>query len=353
MIIRFAMVVAASVAQPQQPQDVGKSVSDSVQAMADRGDFSGTVLIAHKGTPILEISKGMSDRKAGRLNTMDTRFNLASGDKMFTKIAIGQLILEGKIALGDTVGKFLPDYPNQTVRQKVTVQHLLRHTSGLGSFWNERFPAARRNLKELRDFQRLFETEEPAFEPGKQMRYSNNGYIVLGRIVEAVSGQSYYEYVRSKIFQPAGMKSTAYLTIDEWPSDKARGYTTQDSVFTERGGPPQPVSIQPAGKARDNTWSLSYRGSSAGSGYSTARELVKLDSALRNGVLGDTAALSRMFMRTPDGRQIVANGGGPGGNMEFTRIGDYTIIVLSNFDPPAASRIAQVAAGAISNDRHR
>ena len=350
MMMKFGLVLAlaASSAQAQEREDVAKVVQDTVQAMANRGDFSGSVLIMHKGSPILELSKGVSDQKAGRANTLDTRFNLASGDKMFAKIAIAQLMLDGKVSLTDTVGKFLPDYPNRTVREKVTVQHLLRHASGLGSFWNDRFPAARRNLKELRDFQRLFENDEPAFEPGKQMRYSNNGYILLGRIVEVLSGQTYYDYVQNKIFRPAGMKNTAYFTIDEWPADKARGYTRQATTFAAPPAGPQQAPAPLAGSVRDNTWSLSYRGSSAGSGYSTVRDLAKLDVAVRNGVLGETAAIWAMFTRAPDGRHVIANGGGPGTNMEFSRIGDYTIIVLSNYDPPSATRVMQAAAAAIA-----
>ena len=305
------------------------------EAAADR--FSGVVLVAREGVPLVTVAVGLADRERGLPITPDTRFNLASGDKLFTKIAILQLVQAGRVALSDTVGRFLPGYVNGTVRRSVTVEHLLGHRSGLGAYWGETFQRERTRIRELEDLVPLFEGEEPAFPPGTRMLYSNSGYVLLGRIVEVVAGQSYRDYLLDHVFGPAGMSSTAYLTIEEWPADKAVGYSGSDSLAApgtgEVGGA--------AGERTPNDWSLAFRGSAAGGGYSTAGDLLALDRALRRGALLDTTSLGRFTVTGPDGGRMLANGGGPGANFEFVRAGDHTILVLSNYDPPAATRLRQ------------
>jgi CubicO group peptidase (beta-lactamase class C family) len=300
--------------------------------------FSGIVLVARNGQVLVEVACGDANQARGYTISPNTRFNVASGDKLFTKIAIGQLLETGKISLSDTVGKFLPDYPNAVIREKATIEHLLRHRSGLGSYWNDAFRQNRSRLKTLADLIPLFADEPLAFAPGAGMAYSNGGYVLLGRIIEVVTSVSYYDYVRTHIFEPAKMRSTGYSTIEEWPADKAVGYTVQDSST--------------AGAHAPNTWSLAYRGSSAGGGYSTAADLLRLDAALRDGAILQRPTASRLFMRSPEGkRELLANGGGPGANFEFSRFGDYTVIVLSNYDPPAATGVLQYVASLVANRR--
>jgi CubicO group peptidase (beta-lactamase class C family) len=293
----------------------------STRSFVDSAGFSGVVLVAKNGVPILELARGDANRRRSIANAMTTRFQLASGDKWFTKVAISQLVAAGKVALTDTVGTFLPGYPNATVRSKATVQHLLMHRSGMGMYWNDAFSAKRKDLNTLDDVVPLFAGEQLAFAPGERMQYSNNGYIILGRIIEVASGMSYYDYVQRHVFMPAGMSQTAYLTLDEWPADKAVGYAS----------------------GAENTSSLAFRGSSAGGGYSTARDLLRLDAALRKGAIGDSAVLARITARGPGGRMMIANGGGEGANVEISRFGDYTVIVLANLDPPAATQVLQHA----------
>lgn len=326
-----AQTMASSTPDSALIQTITEYVDQQTAAQA----FSGVVLVARNGQPLLELARGAADQSRRHENTLATRFNLASGDKLFTKIALGQLIESGKVSLTDTVGKFLPDYPNATVRQKATLEHLLRHRSGIGSYWNDAFNQNRLRLRNLADLVPLFADEPLAFEPGTRMLYSNGGYVLLGRIIEVVTGQSFYDYVRTHIFEPAQMRATAYSTIDEWPADKAVGYTLQDSSS--------------AGKRAPNTWSLAYRGSSAGGGYATASDLLRLDAALRGGALLRPTTASQLFMRSPDGRrELLANGGGPGANFEFSRFGAYTVIVLSNYDPPAATKVLQFIASQLA-----
>jgi hypothetical protein len=137
------------------------------------------------------------------------------------------------------------------------------------------------------------------------------------------------------------MTKTGYLTLKEWPRDKAVGYSATD---TPSNLPPT-ANSDTAPRFTENTQSLAFRGSSAGGGYSTARDLLRLDRALRRGEIGDTAVLARITARAPGGRLIMANGGGPGANVEITRLGEYTIIVLANMDPPAATRVLTYIVG--------
>lgn len=328
-----------------RPQDAAlvRSVVQALDSAAAAGAFSGVVLVAREGQPVVHAARGAANREQGIANTRETRFQLGSGDKLFTRLAIGQLLAAGRLSLHDTVGRFLPDYPDETIRRRATVEHLLRHTSGLGAYWNQAFRRERERLRTLQDVVALFAAEPPAFEPGARMQYSNSGYILLGRIVEVLSGESYYDYVRRHLLEPAGMRSTAYLTLDEWPRDRALGYTAQSGwgagAAGGGNGAPQTTFLP-------NRWSLPYRGNSAGGGYATAADLLRLDTALRAGRLVPAEVFPRLFSRPPDaaGRLMLANGGAPGANMEFHRVGDYTVIVLANQDPPAGSRMFQTIA---------
>jgi D-alanyl-D-alanine carboxypeptidase len=320
-----------------------RGVVQALDSAAAAGGFSGVVLVAREGRPVVHAARGPANRAQGIANTLDTRFQLGSGDKLFTRLAIGQLLAAGRLSLRDTVGRFLPDYPDETIRRRATVDHLLRHSSGLGAYWNDAFQRERERLRTLQDVVALFANEPPAFEPGARMQYSNSGYVLLGRIVEVLSGESYYDYVRRHLLELAGMRATAYLTLDEWPRDRAIGYTALagwEAMAAGGGsGAPQTTFVP-------NRWALPYRGNSAGGGYATAADLLRLDAALRAGRLVPPEVLPRLFSRPPDaaGRLMLANGGAPGANMEFHRVGDYTVIVLANQDPPAGSRMFQAIA---------
>ena len=114
-------------------------------AQADTGAFSGVVLVARNGTPIFSGAYGMADRSRRLPNTIDTRFNLGSMNKMWTAIAIAQLVEQGKVDLDATVGRYVPDLPNKSIRETVRVRHLLSHTSGMGSYFRKGFLRAHRS----------------------------------------------------------------------------------------------------------------------------------------------------------------------------------------------------------------
>jgi hypothetical protein len=169
------------------------------EAADDR--FSGAVLVAKDGKSIFQKAYGLANRTTNVPNRTDTKFNLGSMNKMFTAVAIMQLVEQGKIAVTDTVGKHLPDYPNKEVGNQVTIDQLLTHTSGMGDYFNDEFFSRSRRLERVADFVPYFVDKPPAFPPGTKWKYSNAGYVVLGLIIEKISGQSYYDYVKEHIYQ--------------------------------------------------------------------------------------------------------------------------------------------------------
>ena len=155
--------------------------------------LSGVVLLARAGVPIYTRTVGLANRATGTPNKLDTRFNLGSLDKLFTRIAIRQLQHAGKLAMTHRVGKYLPDYPNPRVRDEVTIKLLYEMRSGLGDFGTDNYRtliAKRLTLRTLDDWIALFAADSLQYPPGTSQAYSNAGYVVLGKIIERASGQS-------------------------------------------------------------------------------------------------------------------------------------------------------------------
>ena len=245
---------------PQVAAALGRLL-DSLAA-ADR--FSGVVVLTEGGAPVFERAVGMADRARGRPATLDTRFNLGSINKAFTATAIRQLAAQGRLTLDDRLIRHLPDYPNRAVAEQVTLRQLMEHTAGIGgNIFGAPAGGTRAQIRTNNDFIPLFAAEPPAFAPGTSRRYCNACYVLLGAVVERVSGMSYYDYVRRNVFAPAGMEATDSYALDSLPPNTAIGYT--------RGGPGAP-----SGPLRSNADLLPGRGSAAGGGYSTARDLLAL-----------------------------------------------------------------------------
>ncbi|SEL99802.1 CubicO group peptidase, beta-lactamase class C family [Chitinophaga rupis] len=227
--------------------------------------LSGVVLVARQGQPIFQGAYGWASREYSRKNTMATKFNLASMNKMFTGLSIMQLYQAGKLSPEDKVGKYLPGLSNKAIRDSVTIHQLLTHTSGVGNFWEEHAGAAKEKYRTAADYLPLFINKPLAFTPGAGFLYSNGGYILLGLIIEAVSHQSYDDYVNEHIYIPAGMKHTGAYALDEINIGLATGYIMD---------PERP------GHWKNNTWQNVIKGTPAGGGYSTARDLLQFSNAL-------------------------------------------------------------------------
>jgi CubicO group peptidase (beta-lactamase class C family) len=306
-----------------EPRADDKELVASVRAFLEgqtkADEFSGVVLIAKDSRILFHEAYGLADRDKKIPNRKDTKFNLGSINKNFTRVAIHLLARQGRLSLDDPIKKFLPDYPNAQAAEKVTVRHLLNMTSGIGDFFGSSFDATpKEKIRTLQDYLPLFADLPLEFEPGTDNRYSNGSYIVLGLIIEKVSGVDYYAYVRENIFKPCGMLNTDSFARDDDAPNLALGYTLE-------GG---------QGGARIlNHATLPGRGSSAGGGYSTAEDMLKYALALKD---------KKVFL--PDAANgLGIAGGAPGINsvLEWDPRSGYIVIVLTNFDPPTAGQAAR------------
>lgn len=316
--------------QKQFPEaELLPAVEKYLDALVKADKFSGVVLIAKNGRPIFNKAYGFADREKRIANLVNTKFNIGSENKIFTQLAIGMLADEGKLSLSDKLGKHLPDYPNKDAAGKITIEQLLDMSSGIGDFFGSEFEAADKNkIRTNKDYFQFFASKPPLFEPGTKKRYSNGGYAVLGAIIEKVSGKSYYDFVRERIYRPAGMFNTEHYEKDKSIPNRAEGYTKND-----------------AGELVNNYAMRPARGSAAGGGYSTAEDMLKFANALESGKLAAPKSLkeARDPMVRMLGGGIGIAGGSPGVNAAFeTRVkGSYTIVVMSNLDPPSAEDVAR------------
>lgn len=206
-----------------------KDIEDKLETMSKQVGYSGTVLIAEREDIVLKRAYGFANLAHQVPNKINTKFGIASMGKMFTAVAIMQLMEQKKLNLQNRIGELLPDYPNVTVRDSVTVEQLLVHTSGLTDFFNEKFEyRAKHTVRTIDDYFNLFKEDDLLFSPGSQFSYSNAGYIVLGMIIENLTGETYYDYVKKNIFDKAGMKNTGNYETDKSIENLAEGYIKKD-----------------------------------------------------------------------------------------------------------------------------
>jgi CubicO group peptidase (beta-lactamase class C family) len=305
--------------------------------------FAGAVLVAKDGKPIFTSAYGLSDRERKIPNTLETQFRNGSMNKMFTAVAVLTLVQAGKLALDDSIGKYLTDYPNAALGSKVTVHHLLTHTGGTGDIFGPQFTARRLELRMHQDYLNLYGSRDLLFEPGSRWMYSNYGFVLLGALIEKVSGQSYYDYVRDHVYKPAGMMSTASDPEAQLIANRAIGYMKTPGTAT----------WQP------NTNTLPYRGMAAGGGYTTVGDLLRFATALTAHKLlnpeytnllmtGKVQAGNGQYAygfndQLIGGVRAVGHGGGaPGMNGDLLILPEtgYVVAVLANIDPPAAQRVS-------------
>lgn len=325
-------------AVPRMTQDEAlKALSARAEELVKKDQFSGAVLVARDGKILFQKAWGLADRASKTPNTLDTQFRMGSMNKMFTAVATLQLVQAGKLSLDDSIGKHLPDYPNKDVATKVTVRHLLTHSGGTGDIFGPEFDQNRLTLKEHADYLKLYGARPLTHEPGAEFRYSNYGFVLLGALIEKVSGMSYYDYVRTHIFKPAGMTATDSLPETEKVKNRATGYMKGES-----------------GGWVPNTDTLPWRGTSAGGGYTTVGDLLKFAQALQSGKLISKALLAEATkpqkeeygygfgIRGEGAMKAFGHGGGaPGMNGDLSIYPEqgYVLVSLANLDPPAASRV--------------
>jgi CubicO group peptidase (beta-lactamase class C family) len=291
--------------------------------------FSGAVLIVKNDKPIFKRAYGLASKTYNAPNRVDTKFNIGSINKIFTKTAILQLVERNLLNFDDFVGKYLPDFPEE-IATKVTVRHLLSFTSGMGDYFNEKFTTSIGSLRTLDDFVKLFIDDPLSFEPGNQRQYSNAGYVVLGKIIEAASGKDYYSYIRENIYKPAAMNSSDHYERDYPEPNVATGYTMHSDCCSDEKGTVR----------RENHFLIGTKGSPAGGGFSTLDDLLAFDAAIqKNKILSPDFSKSVFKPIDADPEKMtpgfVIAGGAPGISAFFDKNYDrgISIIILSNYDP--------------------
>ncbi|MDQ3062430.1 MAG: beta-lactamase family protein [Acidobacteriota bacterium] len=215
IILILSLIATTSIYAQNTRQEIGKVTDNTMRELetfldklSTEDKFSGAVLVAKNGVPIFKKAYCLANKNTNAANNTETKFNLGSMNKMFTSVAVAQLVERGKLSFDDPISKHLLNYPNKSVADKVTIHHLLTHTSGMGDYKNEKFFEQIDQRKTIVDLLPFFANEPLAFEPGAKFQYSNAGFAVLGLIIEKLSGQNYFDYVRENIFKPAGMNNT-------------------------------------------------------------------------------------------------------------------------------------------------
>ncbi|WP_342374298.1 serine hydrolase [Myxococcus stipitatus] len=275
VVLGLALVLGVS---PALAAGKKESIDKLASKYLEYRQFNGTVLVANDQGVILKKGYGMANFEWRIPATPDTKFRLGSITKQFTSMAIMQLVAEGKLRLDDPLSKMLPEY-RQDTGSRITLTHLLNHTSGIPSFTNRPDFESKiaRNPLTSAELIKQYASGDLEFEPGTKYAYNNSGYYLLGVIIERVSGKSYAQALKERIFDPLGMKSTGYDVSAEIIEKRASGYeSTPDGI---RNAPYIDMGIPAA----------------AGALYSTVEDLYLWDRALATDKLLSAEHRQRMF----------------------------------------------------------
>lgn len=322
---------------------LAKAALDQLERTAD---FSGCLSVSDGAQRIVDECRGLADRTFGAKADRQTKFHIGSMNKMFTAVAIAQLVEAGKLRWDSTLAETMPEYPDQAAAAKISVWQLLRHTAGLGDFFVPEFFQNRQKFVNPGDYLDLIARQPRTFEPGEDWNYSNAGYVLLGRIVENASGEGYFDYIQRHVFAPAGMNSSGFDSQEDITPKLATGYFKEGAF---------------AAAWKANWMTLPFKGSPAGGGYSTNDDLLKFAGALRGGKLVGPATLQKMFDdgvkvgpgkyaagfgdRASNGRQIRGHAGGAEGmsaNLAIVWETGAAVAVTSNQgDSPTAMLLSE------------
>lgn len=322
-------------------------IARRVEALAAEDRFSGGVLVARDDAVVFRGAYGLADRRWSVPNRPDTQFQIGSVSKMFTAAAVMRLAEEGRLSLDDTLARWVPEYPDQQAAGQITLRHLLTHRAGLGA-WDGR------RLGQVTPRQAAATmTAAQASAPDAGFSYSNAGFSLLGAVIEAASGQPFDEAMERLVFQPAGMSRTDNRPVTEPVPNRASGYLRPQD---------DPLGLGPR---YENSQHLGWGGDGSGGAYSTLDDLFAFHRALWSGrLLGPEATAAMLaeqtdFPGTPKpskygyGVRLTQcgtapvfghSGGGPNSGVDAstyaTLDGRWTVIVLSNDDPPAGEELA-------------
>lgn len=317
-------------------------------------DLSGAILIAAGDSILFERYFGHADSARTAPCSRQTRFNLGSGNKMFTALSIALLVAEGRLGFETTLDRYFADHPDPDWARRATVGHLLSHTSGAAEYWTAETADELRTLSTMREIKDLIWRAGVDFAPGEGCRYSNSNYVLAGLIVEAVSGQDYHDFVRERVYAPCGLTDTDTFVMDGSVPHLAMPLTGE------------PGAWRPAAHGR--------RGSAAGGGFSTPRDVLRYSRALVRGEIVTPGMLTEMTRSHTDsiaacdleagfgflleksagGVRSFGHGGiARGVNFEYRYYPalDITLVVFSNQDNGAFDSLRETASRLITGDR--
>ncbi|MBN1225040.1 MAG: serine hydrolase [Candidatus Aminicenantes bacterium] len=325
-----------------------RQTREMMERLCDKDVFSGTLLVAKDENILYTFVCGEASKRFHVPNNIDTKFNLGSMNKMFTATSIVRLAEEGKLSFEDPISKYVDEsWLPREITDRITIHHLLTHSSGLGSYFNEKFMNGSRLLyRDVDDYKPLIKDEKPAFEPGKRFQYSNTGMFLLGVVIESITEGSYFDYIRKNIYEPAGMKNSDSFEMDYPVENLAIGYSP------ERSRP---------WKWKNNIFMHVVKGGPAGGGFSTVGDLHRFALALKSGKLVSKESLEKLWTdylganygygfqveEGPKGKVVGHGGGFPGinGKLDIYLDRGYIVAVLSNYDmgaSPVARKIGEL-----------
>jgi CubicO group peptidase (beta-lactamase class C family) len=314
-------------------RQIARDLRGFVHRLSQADVFSGVVALSRNGTLVFSGAYGESNKDAHLRNRLETQFNLASAGKMFTAVGIAQLVDAGKLSYEDSLSEFLTDFPNSDAAKKIRIKHLLSHTSGLQMGLARRPGTAPKSVDEM--IALYSDTNSLEFEPGTGYKYSNIGYVLLGKVIEKASGEDYYDYISRHILVPAGMRNTNLRIVDQRQSTVAIGYAKN---FDAEGHATFENNLSPE----------ATRAGPHGGAYSTIADLLKFEHALRSGKLLRRETVGLLMSEKPelgavgygygfDVNDVLDTAGHAGGfkgisnNIDFFRKSGWTAIVLSNY----------------------
>jgi CubicO group peptidase (beta-lactamase class C family) len=261
-------------------EELKRLVHATLDKLVRANDFSGCLTVAAGSETVIDECRGLAERRFGVPIDRQTKFHIGSMDKMFTAVAIAQLVEAGKLSWDDTLARRLPEYPDHEAAKKITVWQLLHHTAGLGDFFVPEFFQQREKFVNAADYLDLIARQPKVSEPGGDWNYSNAGYVLLGRIVENVSHENYFDYIGRHVFAPAGMLASGFDNLDDITPKLAVGYF-HEGLFSSEW--------------KADWMKIPLKGGPAGGGYSNNADLLRFARALREGKLVQPATLAKMF----------------------------------------------------------
>lgn len=318
-----------------------EEAKNELKSLASEKQFSGTVLISKDDNIILKEAYGMADIERQIANKIDTKINIGSINKVFTQVCVMQLFDNNRIKLEDNIVKYIPELKME-MAEEITILHLLKMTSGLGGYFDsDMYVSGYQSFQNLEDYLPVLLGLKLDSKPGTRPQYSNAGYELLGIMIQRVSGQNYYDYVKKNVYEKAGMINTDAYNRNKKTKNLAHGY----SQYEENESMGQ-LSDNQNGKFVLNVNERYPKGSAAGGGYSTVEDLSKFAISLNQDNLLTQSSkdifFNKLNRQMPDGNiRLMVAGGAPGINAML--IVNYTknsvVVVLSNFDPPTATGV--------------